>query len=309
MEIDHQIFLRNIILKAFFSDSQTKELLVLKGGQALEIYNFSSRESYDIDFSIMKTKENVFKELKPLIKNNLKREFKKEGYFLFDFKFELRPEKRNDKIPPFWGGYKIIFKVIKAEEKERIEKKYDREERCLNVMRASAAPFGENNSTNIEMDFSYHEYTNEPGEIQITEDGYYIKIYRPIIMAYEKIRALCQHLPGTHLPKANSKRARSRDLYDIYTMIFTESEYALDEQEIYSKDNIHELREVFKTKEVPIDLLLKLEKNYDILLEDFNNELLISTPSAAKVGFEYIFNLVKNLMEECHNVLSNKSDG
>ena len=40
------------ILKTFFTDPSTKDMLVLKGGQALEIYGFSSRDSYDIDFTI-----------------------------------------------------------------------------------------------------------------------------------------------------------------------------------------------------------------------------------------------------------------
>ena len=41
--------IRKIIFKTIYSEEATKELLILKGGQALSIYRFSDRTSYDID--------------------------------------------------------------------------------------------------------------------------------------------------------------------------------------------------------------------------------------------------------------------
>ena len=42
--------IRNTILKAIYSDSDLKENLVLKGGNALKLYNITDRSSQDLDF-------------------------------------------------------------------------------------------------------------------------------------------------------------------------------------------------------------------------------------------------------------------
>ncbi|SUN81248.1 Nucleotidyl transferase of uncharacterised function (DUF1814) [Streptococcus infantis] len=63
--------IRNTILKAIYSDSDLKENLVLKGGNALKLYNITDRSSQDLDFSIKESiryeKENEGKKLQDLI--------------------------------------------------------------------------------------------------------------------------------------------------------------------------------------------------------------------------------------------------
>lgn len=59
--------IRNTILKAIYSDSDLKENLVLKGGNALKLYNITDRSSQDLDFSIKESiryeKENEGKKI------------------------------------------------------------------------------------------------------------------------------------------------------------------------------------------------------------------------------------------------------
>ena len=309
MEDNHQKYLRGIILKTFFTDPSTKDMLVLKGGQALEIYGFSSRDSYDIDFTIRKMKEKAFEKLNPLLEKNLSNEFEDKGYHLFDFNFKIKPGVRDENTPHYWGGYQIDFKVISLVERKKIDEKYNDLARRMHVMRSSASPFGENDSTKISIDFSYHEYSDDRFEMKINEaeDVYTIKLYRPIIIVYEKIRALCQNIPGPHLPKY--KTGRSRDLYDIYSIIFSETKYSLNEKDIYAEENIYELKKIFEMKKVPLELLLSLDDSYETLLKDFNDKFLQTTPQAKDIGFEYLYNFTKNLMEQCHTVLSNKFKG
>lgn len=310
MNVRNEHFLRDLILEAFYAHPKTKELVVLKGGQALNLYGFSSRESYDIDFTIKQAKEKVFEELNPLVKENLAETFLKRNYYFFDYRFDLKPKKRHHALPPYWGGYAITFKVIPLEEKKNIENQYPTDkEKQLERMRASAAPFGKNNSTKVELDFSYHEYVGELEQIElvssITESGYKVSLYRPIILVYEKMRALCQNIPGDHLPV--NKNARVRDLYDIYSIVYSESKYALEEEDIL--ENIHELKKSFEAKEVSLELLLQLSQSKESLEKDFYDTLLQTVPEAKKVGFQYIYEYTENLMIQCHHLLSNKLEG
>ncbi|HID5408514.1 TPA: nucleotidyl transferase AbiEii/AbiGii toxin family protein, partial [Klebsiella pneumoniae] len=97
--------MRNTILKAIYSDSDLKETLVLKGGNALKLYNITDRSSQDLDFSIKESiryeKENEGKKLQDLISDA----FQQVGFLVVGFEFIEKPKKRNKDLPPFWGGY------------------------------------------------------------------------------------------------------------------------------------------------------------------------------------------------------------
>ena len=294
--------IRKIILKTIYTEESTKELLILKGGQSLSIYNFSNRASYDIDFTIKESQEKVFERIEPILKMNLEKAFEEVNFYLFDYKFTPKPRERHCNLPPYWGGYALEFKLISKIKKEQLEREYDQQEKIDKAIRNLAIPFGKNNSTKVELEFSYHEYSKNPMEIALEGTTIKIKLYRPIIVVYEKIRALCQNIPGDHLPK--NKRGRSRDLYDIYSIIFSRSEYALGETEVFDKENVIELKEVFKSKEVPLELLLKLEDSYELLKKDFEDTFILTLPEAEKLEFNYLYEFIKYIMRECYLALS-----
>jgi predicted nucleotidyltransferase component of viral defense system len=95
---------RRRILIALFSDDELMGALVLKGGNALAlIYKVGARASLDMDFSI----DSVFADVKKTgdrIFDTLKREFGLIGYVVFDEKFEIKPSKRGEELPEWWGG-------------------------------------------------------------------------------------------------------------------------------------------------------------------------------------------------------------
>lgn len=299
--------IKNIIFKTIYSEEATKELLILKGGQSLSLYGFSDRTSYDIDFTITKLQEKAFEEIEPILKRNLEKAFKEMDFYLFDYKFISKPKIRHVNLPPYWGGYALEFKLISNTKKNELESVYTEKERINKAIRDLAVSVGKNNSKKVQLEFSYHEYSENPMEMTIEGTNVIIKVYRPLIVIYEKIRALCQNIPGEHLPK--NKSGRSRDLYDIYSIIFSKSKYALEEKEIFDVQNIIELKKVFESKEVPLDLLLKLEDSYEILKKDFNEIFILTLPEAEELSFQYLYNFTNYIMQECHSSLIERSKG
>src|SRR3972149_6416667 len=104
MEILERI--KKLVIIAMFSDDDLMDLLVLKGGNALDIiYGISMRASVDQDFSMEKDfdqKElNVIQEK---IQKVLSETFHREGYEVFDITFEKRPKEVSPDMADFWGG-------------------------------------------------------------------------------------------------------------------------------------------------------------------------------------------------------------
>lgn len=300
-------YFRDLIFKALFSDSEIKSILLLKGGQLLNVFGISDRASYDIDFTIESDKNEIFKKLEPKMKLNLENTLCSHGYLVIDYTFKTKPGKRHPTLPPYWGGYEISFKIISKEKEKTLKKKWRNEEDLKQIMSKAALQLGSGNSTKISIDLSYHEYSGEAEEIEISSQGITIRAYRPIIVIYEKIRALCQNIPGTHLP--TNKANRSRDLLDIYKLIYTESPYSSTEQEILSIEYITELMKVFASKKVPLELLLELEKSRDNLEIDFNEKLIQTSPDAEKVTFYFLYEMTNKLMKDCYSIASSIHEG
>ena len=111
--------IRELVIIAMFADDDLMDILVLKGGNALDIaHGMNLRASIDVDFSISGDFENS-EIVKHKIEQSLSERFDSEGYKLFDYKFEQKPSKSKQEIPPFWGGYEVEFKIIMFTVKNR----------------------------------------------------------------------------------------------------------------------------------------------------------------------------------------------
>lgn len=99
--------IKRLTLSAFAADDILMGVLVLKGGNALDLaYDITNRGSIDIDFSIEKDfTENEKKHLYDEIESLLNNEFSKENLIAFDIIISERPEKIKDAVKLFWGGY------------------------------------------------------------------------------------------------------------------------------------------------------------------------------------------------------------
>ncbi len=79
-------------ITAMFSDDELLDLLVLKGGNAMDlVHEISSRSSADIDFSMEGDIDSDA--ILPKLDRNISSAFKAESYHAFDIKILARPTK------------------------------------------------------------------------------------------------------------------------------------------------------------------------------------------------------------------------
>ncbi|MCM3281817.1 nucleotidyl transferase AbiEii/AbiGii toxin family protein [Exiguobacterium sp. MER 193] len=286
------IFFRDLAIKGIFSDDDLFEILTLKGGNAMALLDITDRASQDLDFSIKQGIRLTQDEDAPKFKKALERTFEEEGYRVIDFKFDVKPKKTKRELPPFWGGYSINFKVM---DEETYEKTYG----VSDQKRSSMALQLEGGKKKIEIDISLEEYTED--RMQMKLDEYQIHIYSPLMIVYEKMRALCQQLPDYEY--ASFEKTRARDLYDIYIAIQKSSSLELREQ-ILSPSNVHILREMFKAKNVSLELLLKIEYYREQLEDDFNQRVTPQIADRKNVpDFDFLFEFNIELIKEVYALL------
>jgi len=156
--------LKKLTIIAMVSDDYLMEKLVLKGGNALDLfYGISPRASLDLDFSMPDDfKSNELEGIKTKIENLLHDTFAREGFAIFDFKFLERPEHQRDSADPTWGGYGIEFKIISSEE---FNKSKD-----LDHLRRHAIEVDSDHGRKLEIDISKYEYCDKGGRTVQSQD-------------------------------------------------------------------------------------------------------------------------------------------
>lgn len=288
--------IRNTILKAIYSNEQLNENLVLKGGNALKIHGIVERESQDLDFSLKETirfsEEKEGKEFK----DSISEAFSDKGYFVNAFEFVSKPKKRHDNLPPYWGGYKISFTLLDANIYQDIIKSQPSEK--MKELNKFAIPL-EGDGKKIEIDLSYDEYVETKEDYNL--DGTKIYLYSPLMIVYEKIRASCQQLDEYPL---TTNKTRARDLYDIYKALTNSKQMDLRDQ-VLSSENFYILENIFRVKEVPFNLMNKLETKKDDLKIDYEEKVLPQIPSKHQEDFEFIFEYNQKLFQALYNNYDN----
>jgi hypothetical protein len=108
------------------------------------------------------------------------------------------------------------------------------------------------------------------------------------MIAAEKLRAICQQMPG--YPFGRIKKPRARDFYDIYQIV---KENGID---LSTADNLSTLAAIFEAKQVPIELLAQIDKYRDFHALDWPSvEESISGPHE---GFDFYFDFVTRLASD-----------
>ncbi|HEY1174250.1 MAG TPA: nucleotidyl transferase AbiEii/AbiGii toxin family protein [Verrucomicrobiae bacterium] len=126
---------------------------------------------------------------------------------VFDETFAKKPSILRAGQSPKWGGYRVEFKII---EKDKAKAFSDSVEK----LRRNATIMGDNQERKFSIDISKHEFCSVKQEYQL--DDYTIYTYTLPMMALEKVRALCQQLPGYSLQ--TTPRPRAQDFYDIHAL-------------------------------------------------------------------------------------------
>lgn len=243
--------IKQLTISALVSDEILMGMLVLKGGNALNlVYNISNRGSIDIDFSMERDfstqeRNRLENQLNHLFNN----EFSKEDLYVFDIKLNDRPRKVEEDNKDFWGGYLLEFKVASID----VHNKSDNNEEFV---RRNAFQLHSNNSTRFTVDISKYEYVNNKQLKDI--EGTIVYVYTPQMLTLEKLRALCQQVPDyKEIIGSSNPKSRARDFFDIYNLI---TSFNIDYTQT---DNIELCRNIFNAKRVPLSYITKLYEQKD----------------------------------------------
>lgn len=278
-ELDFIEEIKKLTIIAMFSDDDLMEMLVLKGGNAMNIiYGMTDRASIDLDFSMATDfKKDELKIIENKITSTLQNTFSAAGYTVFDIKFAERP--KVTKTPEdFWGGYRVEFKLIE-------KTLYEKNKTDLALMRRRAKIVGVNGKKTFPVDISKFEYCEEKKKTKI--DGYTVYVYTPRMMVFEKVRAICQQMKEYQaIVKTKSPTPRARDFYDIYILL---GQFPFD---INDESNIKLLRTTFEIKKVPFELLKKMNEYREYHRTDYSSLQATVRPDVKLEGFDYYFDYV-----------------
>lgn len=291
--------IRTLVVTSIFSDDILMKMFSLKGGNALELgYDLAdfSRASTDIDLSMDKDFKDyglTEDQVKKKIEYRLNENFIEEGYKVFDVKLIPQPKKENVKRPQ-WGGYNIEFKFINRELFEENQDDID------SLRRKSQTIDEDTQKKKMSIDISKFEFIEESELISINQ--YFVQIYTPTMIVYEKLRAICQQMESYQEIMHSNLTPRARDFYDIYIVV----EKLVGLEELVKTSNLEILKEIFEVKKVPIDLLHEI-KNPEI--KEFHRDDFLSVKdsvlnSQTLKTYDFYYNYVVNLVKKIANNLN-----
>lgn len=275
--------IRRIILTAIGSDDLLAKLLILKGGNALEIaHHIGKRASLDLDFSMAGDFTDLA-DIRSRLFSALRDRLDSAGLLLFDEHLEKRPEEEKRET---WGGYRAEFKVISKEKAAALGHGVD-------AMRRDSERSGANESRKFTIDVSKYEYCGSKVVFEV--DSFSLFVYPPEAIAVEKIRAICQQFPEYAVRRHPAPRAR--DFYDIHALVI---EAGVD----FGSPDVQALaREVFSAKEVPFSLIPRIAEQRDFHRQ--GEAALKDSVSGPFKDFDFYFDFVvaeskklKSLWEE-----------
>lgn len=288
--------IKSITLIALFSDDDLMEMLVLKGGNALNlIYKIASRASVDLDFSI---NEKIKKKEKNIVskkmEDTLRKTFKENEYHFFDYKFLDRPKKPDDRSPEFWSGYRVEFKVIKMD-------LFNQYKDSIENLRRRASIISNSQNKTFFIDISKYEFIQN--KVAKYFDGFTIYVYSPEMICLEKLRSICQQMPEYLISiKGNEKgnSPRAKDFYDIYLII---NKLNVD---LFEKPNIEMCKKIFAIKKVPLQLISNIKNTKDFHKQGYSS-LKDSVFEGEKIKeFDFYFNYVVTFCDKFTSLLDKK---
>ncbi|UAY55719.1 nucleotidyl transferase AbiEii/AbiGii toxin family protein [Arachidicoccus terrestris] len=289
MDIELVNRIKRITIIALASDDELMEILVLKGGNAIDLAyqpdsDIVSRTSYDLDYSIF---DGDFAEeqqaISDRIEATLRQTFLENNFVVFDYKFLNKPKKISEELIDFWGGYKVEFKVIDKDS-------YDKNVGNKDKIRRASVPLNPNHSPVFELEFSKFEHVGKKSKIDV--DGYKIYVYTPEMIAFEKLRAICQQLPDYRsVIPSFSPRARARDFYDIHLILDL---FPINPN---TDENKELIANIFEAKKVPLAFIKKIRNNKALHQDNWNSVKDTISQMEKLEDFDFYFNFVLNVFE------------
>lgn len=281
--------IKKLTVTAMFSDDELMDQLVLKGGNAMAlIHKLTSRESVDLDFSMRHDFLDGTEAMQARIERALQRTFRPSGYEPFDFKMEEKPAEVSPDLAGFWGGYGVEFKLVPNAQFTVLKDD-------LPKLRNAALSIGQGRKFFI--DISRFEYVDDKESTEL--DGYRIYVYSPLMIACEKLRAICQQM-NEYAPvvKRNNRPGsqRARDFFDIHTLV---EGLALD---MLSPKALDITRQMFELKHVELAWLSNINS-----YREFHRQGFPSVKATVSRDFDlqefdfyvdYVVKLANNVLAE-----------
>lgn len=277
---------RKLVIIAIFSNDELAKRFILKGGSALDlVYKINYRSSMDVDLSMG---DDIEEKDLPIIENlfetSLQEIFNEnhQPYHIFGFKFLKRPKTESTATKPHWGGYKVTFKIQRGLDVITNSEKASREAEVVDFTQGKK----------FEIDISKYEFTDHSSEEEL--DDYTIRVYTLEMIIYEKLRAICQTLPG-YAAAHTTIKARPKDFYDIFMIMRAQQHIS------FASLDIEVLKTIFEKKEVPLALLFDIpnhkqevfDEGIEQLKETFlNDELDTFDPNEV---FDFIINGINEI--------------
>lgn len=275
--------IKKIALASIFSDPNLFNILVLKGGNLLDLgYELSGRASVDLDFSMADNFSNLG-DVEKQIENLLIRGFERHGFVLFDFTFQEVPPKISDNMKEFWGGYKIEFKIIEIDKHKAFKGSVEK-------IRRNAVKIGYNQSSKFKIDISRHEYCDEKEIFEV--DGQKFYGYSPRVFLAEKLRAICQQMKEYVDLVHSNPSPRPRDFVDIHIL---STHYGISWN---ANDFQSTIQIVFDKKRVPITLIENIRDTREFHINDFPSVTATVLPEFHLEDFDFYFDFLCKRCEE-----------
>jgi predicted nucleotidyltransferase component of viral defense system len=287
MKLENTDRYKQLIVIAFFRIDGLYGRLALKGGNAIDLFypEISGRGSIDVDFSL---RDELTDESMEQIQREIEREltdvFKSDDLSVFDFNFIRRPKDRHPDAPLFWNGYKLEFKVLSTDKfndsKDNFPKLQKMGYKC-------------------KVDISHWEYIDSSESREL--EGSTVVLYTAPMIVSEKLRAICQQMKEyTDAIGTSNRSGRSRDFFDIHQILTNTS------IDLCLPENMEILENIFKAKDVPLELLEKVSENKEIHEVTFPELRDTVKRDVDLKDFDYYFNYVVALVEKLCHALGNK---
>lgn len=276
-------------LVAMVSDDNLMDILVLKGGNALNlVHKLSTRNSMDLDFSMERDFfEGQIEELQRTFQRVLDKSFLTLQMKAFDLVFIKKPDEIPEELKSFWGGYRLEYKLIELE-------KYREYENNIQELRKHAIRAA--GKQKFEIEFSPFEFVATKSAVQFND--YTVYVYSPLMIVCEKMRAICQQ---THeycaVINRKGPHPRPRDFYDVYYIM---KKLKVD---LLSSEALEIVRQMFAVKRVPLSILSVLEKYRSLHKEDEQSLYATLKMDSEMLDFDNYFDFVLPLADDLYKAL------
>ncbi len=248
---------KKLTVIGIFSDEVLLHRFVLKGGNAIDlVFQVSSRASMDIDLSMSNDfTADELQDVKTRIRLGLEKAFRSINIMPFDIELVPRPSVVTQDLASFWGGYLVTFKLIHA-------KRFSELSGDLAELRRNALLVG--GSSKLQIDISKYEFCDPKEERQL--DGVRLFVYTPVMLACEKLRAICQQTKEySKIVKRTGRPAalRARDFVDIQVLM---RRFGFD---LAEAEHWPLIKAMFAAKRVPLSLLSNVKEYREFHRSDF----------------------------------------